>query len=55
MNSAGSKKVQANLAKKVVDFMLKKDANSASCVIYHQPKAPETLARFKDSKSASEK
>lgn len=33
-----------------LDMMLKADANSASCVIAYQPKAPKELARYRKSK-----
>lgn len=33
-----------------LDTMLKADANSASCGIVYQPKAPKELARYRKSK-----
>ncbi|MDO5403266.1 MAG: cyclic lactone autoinducer peptide, partial [Eubacteriales bacterium] len=44
------KKVSKALAtgtKKVLNTVLKADANSASCGMIYQPKAPEALSRFK--------
>ena len=31
----------------VLDKVLKAEANSASCALLHQPKAPEGLAKFR--------
>ncbi len=39
-------KLIANTATKY----LKADANSASCMMFHQPKAPKDLSRFKKTK-----
>lgn len=42
-----------NLAKGMVSILnkvLQVEANSASCVIMHQPKAPERLAEFRKTK-----
>lgn len=44
------KKISKTLAsgtKKVLDTVLKVDANSASCFMIYQPKAPEALSRYK--------
>lgn len=38
-----STKAVADIATKY----LKTDANSASCAVFHQPKAPKELSRFK--------
>lgn len=34
----------------VLNTFLHADANSTSCIIMHQPKAPKELARFKKKK-----
>lgn len=39
-------KVAKNIAKKV----LKRDANSTTCISFYQPKAPVALKRFQTSK-----
>lgn len=41
-----STKVVADIATKY----LKADANAASCIVFHQPKAPKELSRFKKTK-----
>lgn len=41
-----STKAVADIATKY----LKRDANAASCIMFHQPKAPKELARFKKTK-----
>lgn len=44
------KKVSKAVAKKVVkvlDASLRAEANTASCITFYQPKAPESLSRFK--------
>lgn len=45
--------MKKNVAKTVANTLtsfLKADANSNSCVIVHQPKAPKGLERFKNNK-----
>ncbi len=44
-----SKKIAKTVAN-VATIFLQTDANSASSIIVHQPKAPKELARFKKSK-----
>ena len=43
-------KIENNLTSKVikniVDKTLEKSANSTSCIVLHQPKAPVALSRF---------
>lgn len=44
------KKISKEVAKKMVkilDGSLRTEANSASCIAMYQPKAPESLAKFK--------
>lgn len=44
------KKVKSTVAKgmkNILDTVLKTEANTASCVIMYQPKAPEGLAKFR--------
>ena len=45
-----TKKKLAKVAKATLDSFLTVDANSASCIIMHQPKAPNGLERFKKQK-----
>ena len=40
-------KVIAKKAVKVLDASLRVEANTASCVVLYQPKAPEALSKFK--------
>lgn len=40
----------ANAVANLTTKFLKGEANSASCIVMHQPKAPKELARFKKSK-----
>ncbi|MBQ2407240.1 MAG: cyclic lactone autoinducer peptide [Lachnospiraceae bacterium] len=40
-------KMVAKGAVSVLNAFLRADANSASCIISYQPKAPKELARFK--------
>ncbi len=40
------KKIFAKAIKTVVEKSIIRDANSTSCMIYHQPKAPATLKKF---------
>ena len=40
----------AKSVKNVLNTFLRVDANSASCGIIYQPKAPKELSRFKSSK-----
>lgn len=41
-----NRKITQNLMKKVVESTLKHDANSTSCIIFYQPKAPASLKKF---------
>ena len=45
-----AKKKLAKAVKATMDSFLTVDANSASCIIMHQPKAPKGLERFKKQK-----
>lgn len=40
----------AKSVKTALNTFLRADANSASCVVAYQPKAPKELSRFKSSK-----
>lgn len=40
------KKIIANTIKRAIDKSIIFDANSTSCMIYHQPKAPAALKKF---------
>lgn len=40
----------ANVARKAAESALRRDANSATCVGFYQPKVPAALKRFKDVK-----
>lgn len=40
-------KVVAGKVVKILDVSLRTEANTASCVVLYQPKAPESLSRFK--------
>lgn len=40
-------KVVAGKVVKILDASLRTEANTASCVVLYQPKAPESLSRFK--------
>lgn len=44
------KKMAAKLAKATADKALRRDANSTTCSIIYQPKAPAALNRFKSVK-----
>ena len=47
------RELKKNVAKKtvaVLDSFLRTDANSASCCIVYQPKAPKELAKFRRTK-----
>lgn len=44
------KNLIATSAKKILNTVLKVDANSASCLFAYQPKPPETLSRLKKRK-----
>ena len=44
------KKLIANVAKKVAENALRRDANRTTCLAFYQPKAPAELKRFKSSK-----
>lgn len=45
-----SKCLFADLAKKIAERELRKDANRTTCGCIYQPKAPAELKRFKSSK-----
>lgn len=47
MNKGDLSKKAARGMVSVLNKMLKVDANSASCIVVHQPKVPEGLDRFK--------
>lgn len=40
------KKFTQNVLKKAVESTLRRDANSTSCIIIYQPKAPASLKKF---------
>lgn len=40
------KKNSSNLMKSIVERALQSNANSTSCMIYYQPKAPASLKKF---------
>lgn len=42
-----SKKVSAQIAKKIAEKALRRDANSTTCIGVYQPKAPANLEHFK--------
>ena len=44
------KNLIAKIAKKAAENALRRDANSTTCVCIYQPKAPEKLKQFKNSK-----
>lgn len=35
-----------NMTKKAIEKMIKNDANSTSCIVFYQPKAPAVLKKF---------
>lgn len=41
-----SKKTYSNIMKSIVERALQNNANSTTCMIYYQPKAPATLKKF---------
>ena len=45
-----NKRLFADLAKKMAERELRKDANRTTCGCIYQPKAPAELKRFKNSK-----
>lgn len=45
-----NKKALAKIVKATAEKALRRDANSTTCFGFYQPKAPESLKRFKDSK-----
>ena len=47
MKENGIMRVAAKTVSCVATKTLKLEANSASCLVMHQPKAPKELARFK--------
>lgn len=42
-----NKKLIAEVARKAAEKALRRDANSTTCLGFYQPKAPDTLRRFK--------
>ena len=40
------KKSYSSIMKSIVEKALQNDANSTSCIIYYQPKAPTILKKF---------
>lgn len=42
--------VMPKIVKALAEKALKRDANSTSCGYFYQPKAPESLKRFKNCK-----
>lgn len=47
MNKAENSNKTGKFVKTALDLFLKVEANSASCVLAYQPKAPEELKRFR--------
>lgn len=47
MNKKEGKKVLANVATSVANTMLSSAANSRCVFVYHQPKQPENLKKFR--------
>ncbi len=47
MKEKNISKKTAHMITKVLDKMLRVEANSTSCIVIHQPKAPESLERFR--------
>lgn len=45
-----NKKALAKIVKAAAEKALRRDANSTTCLYFYQPKAPESLKRFKDNK-----
>lgn len=48
-----TEKLSASVAKSMTNMLtrvLRADANSASCIVFHQPKAPKELERFRRDK-----
>lgn len=39
-------KIFKSILKKTVESALKRDANSTTCIVYYQPKAPEVLKKY---------
>lgn len=50
MNQKKLSKSVANVAVNVLNIALRVDANSTSCIVVYQPKAPKGLARFRRDK-----
>ncbi len=42
-----AKELSGKIIKKLADGYLHADANSATCMIFYQPKAPKELNKFK--------
>lgn len=47
MNKADNSNKTGKFVKTALDMFLKVEANSASCVLAYQPKAPEALKKFR--------
>lgn len=45
-----SKMMLTKVTKALAEKALRRDANSTTCVAFYQPKAPEKLKQFKNSK-----
>lgn len=45
-----SSTIMPKIAKALAEKALKRDANSTSCGYFYQPKAPESLKRYKNCK-----
>ena len=41
-----SKKTYSNIMKSIVERAIQNNANSTTCMIYYQPKAPAALKKF---------
>lgn len=50
MERKNTVKPSAKLVEKTLNRMLKVDANSTSCALIYQPKAPKELERFRGEK-----
>lgn len=47
MKKASFDKSVSGATKRVLESVLKLEANSASCIVLYEPKAPEALSKFK--------
>lgn len=50
MKQKNVSKTVAKATTNVLNTLLRVEANSASCVLFYQPKAPKELARFRREK-----